>query len=262
MNLFLSVGAKDSFGHHPIQTVFQAISLADELEIQLATSDSFECDSAAVPVDNTVTKAWRLAKEYIDPPKMRVQLRKFVPVQSGLGGGSSDAAGFLRGLVKLMKGKFGLEEAMEVAKAIGSDVPFFLVGGLAKGTGYGEILEPLPDGQRKTMVVVMPNAKVSTADAYAALDQLPRGLVNFPTESDFGANDFEAIAPKESLAALERLRSLGAWQSGLSGSGASVFGVFRADEEVEGTATVFRHENLGDPYVCHTLSRKESLWIS
>lgn len=262
LNLFLSVGPKDSAGYHPVNTVLQAVSLCDELTVTPSETDQFICDSKEVPQDNTVTRAWRMAREYIELPRMRIELKKQVPSQSGLGGGSSDAAGFLRALLVLLRGKLSLNEAMDIAAAVGTDVPFFLVGGLAKATNYGEVVTPMPDSQRWPIVVVMPAATVPTASAYAALDSQPRELRPFPSDTDFGPNDFESVAPPASLEAIKTLWELGSWHAGLTGSGAATFGVFQEDYAAEGAVSAMSHHPTSKSYLCHTLTRTESLWMS
>ncbi|HLO99583.1 MAG TPA: 4-(cytidine 5'-diphospho)-2-C-methyl-D-erythritol kinase, partial [Fimbriimonas sp.] len=92
LNLFLSVGPLDHRGYHPIRTIFQAISLYDELEIERSDKIEFSCDDPSVPEDNTVIKAIRLMQEIADFPPVKVKLTKRIPSQAGLGGGSSDAA--------------------------------------------------------------------------------------------------------------------------------------------------------------------------
>lgn len=261
INTFLSVGPLDAVGYHPIVTVFQAVSLSDTLVLERADADSFFCDSAVIPDENTVTKAWRLAKEYVGLPQLAVSLEKNIPAQSGLGGGSSDAAGFLRALVKMTAGRFGEREAMEVAAAVGSDVPFFMVGGRAMGEGYGERVTALEDLARQSVVIVMPEATVSTPGAYKKLDELPR-VLRSPQDLTENANDFEAVCPEPSQSALDRLRATATGPCGLSGSGAAVFAFASDEEEAHQIARLAENEALGRAFVCTTLSQKESLWIS
>ena len=266
INLFLSVGPKDSTGYHPIRSVFQAVNICDTLEMETSEADGFSCsENIDLPEDNTVTKAWRLAREYVDLPKLKVNLTKRIPSQSGFGGGSSDAAGFLRGLVKITNGKFGMNEAEEVARAVGSDVPFFLVGGMARAEGYGEIVTPLPESPTRQLVFIMPNCTVSTPCAYNELDKKPRALRPFPEDPFTPDNDFLEVAPKESTEALKLIMGWGASTGGLTGSGAAVFGFFPSESHAN--LTVFSAVERGltvNSYAgaCRTMTHKESLWIS
>lgn len=261
INTYLSVGSVDSVGFHPIYTVFQAVALFDDLTIERSDADEFACASPEVPPENTVTKAWRLAKEYIDLPKLKVKLEKRIPSQAGLGGGSSDAAGFLRGLQRLTNRRFGAGEAMEVATAIGSDVPFFLVGGRAIGEGYGNQITPLQDRPESLIVIVMPQALVSTPSAYQALDQLPRKLVK-PDDDAAHHNDFEFVAPDESRHVLEVLRSEADGPCGLCGSGASVYAFVSTQGRAESLQEILEQQALGRVFLSSTLSREASLLIS
>lgn len=222
INEKLSVGPPDERGYHPIETVFQAVGLFDVLTIAPAAADSFVCDRELGGL-NTVERAWNLMREYVALPALAVTLEKHIPSESGLGGGSSDAAAFLRGVNRLLGLKLGDKELFEVALAVGADVPFFLLGGRAEGRGYGEKLTPLPDGPTKWLVLAKPEVSCSTAGMYARLDSVGR-----PHEV---TNDFELVAPSECLSLIERLRALGSEQAGLSGSGSACFGYFSSQNE-------------------------------
>jgi 4-diphosphocytidyl-2-C-methyl-D-erythritol kinase len=264
VNLFLSVGSPDASGYHSIRTVFQAVSLADELTIERSEEDVFGCSADWVPSDNTVTKTWRLAREYVDLPRLRVQLTKRIPAQSGLGGGSSDAAGFLRALETLTQGSFSTANAKEVAMAVGADVPFFLVGGCAVGEGRGERVTPLPERATKWLVIAMPcSESVSTQEAYRALDAVPHPWLDFPPDPWCPlVNDFRLVSPIASREAEQELASLGAETTGLSGSGAAVFGVFPSEDAAMEASQAAGESGWLEAWPCRTLTREESLWTS
>ncbi|HEV2721960.1 MAG TPA: 4-(cytidine 5'-diphospho)-2-C-methyl-D-erythritol kinase, partial [Thermoanaerobaculia bacterium] len=133
INLGLRVTAKRADGYHDIETIFQTISLHDTLTFTPAAALTLTCDAPDIPADDTnlVLRAARAA----GAPPVSIALRKRIPAGGGLGGGSSDAAATLRAL--------GRADA-EVALSLGSDVPFFLVGGTAYATGRGDALTPLP----------------------------------------------------------------------------------------------------------------------
>jgi 4-diphosphocytidyl-2-C-methyl-D-erythritol kinase len=231
LNLFLSVGPVDHRGYHPLRTIFQAISLYDTLEIEPARELSFECDDPEVPAENTVVKAARLMMEVADFPPVHIRLTKRIPSQAGLGGGSSDAAGVMRAAKQLMQASLPDYERRAIAKSVGADVPFFLVGGRAKAEGYGEKLTPLPSPQPvEWYVIAQPEDRCSTGETFAKLDALSYEWIDFPSE-DILYNDFERVAPAGSLRLIERLRELGARDAGLTGSGSAVFGRFRSEAE-------------------------------
>ena len=120
VNLFLSVGPPDATGYHPLRTVFQAISLFDELMIEIADRTEILCDWAGLPPENTLTKTLRLLQEIAILPPLRIYLNKRIPPQSGLGGGSSNAGGLIRAARKLVPSITDLEAFM-IARAVGAD---------------------------------------------------------------------------------------------------------------------------------------------
>lgn len=263
VNLFLAVGKKDAIGYHPIRTIFQSVGLFDDMVTALRADHPqvhaspydpergtiihacgphlVECDWPEFPAESTVSKALRLASEFAILPPLHITIQKQIPAQSGLGGGSSNAAGVLRTLQRI--GVPILEhEIFEVAKAVGADVPFFLINGRARAEGYGERLTPLPSLPEEWYVVSRPALGCATGPMYAALDALDYPFRDFP-EGDELYNDFERVAPCDSLDLIELLRTLGARDAGLSGSGSAVFGRFLAKEKAE-TAKDFLVERM------------------
>ena len=254
INLWLTVGPPGAGGMHPLRTEFQAVSLSDSLTVEPAASDETACDWPGLPSENTLTKALRLAREYFQVPPLRMTLDKRIPAQSGLGGGSSDAAGLLRLLVR--HERLQAREALEIAAAVGADVPFFLVGGRALGEAHGERLTPLANLPVRRVVLAMPAAAVSTKGAFARLDETKRPWT--PNhDAPLGHNDFESVAPDGCLAILAAWRSLGA-VCGLTGSGSACFALGDQD----GLPETARRAGAEWTDVGHTLTREESLWTS
>jgi 4-diphosphocytidyl-2-C-methyl-D-erythritol kinase len=178
--------------------------------------------------------------------EVRFRLTKRIPMGAGLGGGSSDAAAVLLALPVLAAKRLPLAKLMELAAALGSDVPFFLLGGTAVGLGRGTELYPLPDRGAAFGVLVAPGVHVSTAEAYRDLgrSELTSAAENniisvfqssvwgrgWSSSESLGSNDFEAVvfARHPRLRGLKRqLERLGATPAMLSGSGSALFGVFR-----------------------------------
>ena len=262
INTFLAVGPVDSRRYHPLRTIFQAVDLCDTVTVEYTTEPTqITCNWDGLPAENTVSKALRYLREAAVLPEFRIHIEKVIPAESGLGGGSSDAAGLIRAIMRWIPEALPGHTAQEIAFAVGADVPFFLVGGRARGEGYGEILTPLPDEPERHLVIARPNAGVSTASAYSQLDEKPREFFDFPGD-DRLYNDFERTAPCECLDLIERLISLGATQSGLSGSGSAVFGFFNTSAEAETAAGQIKSEGIPFAVPTRTLTRKESLWIS
>ena len=261
INLFLAVSEPDPSGYHPIQTIFQTISLYDRLAVSTETvSTKITSDWQELPHVNTLSRALSLYGELVMLPHVHIHLEKSIPIQSGLGGGSSDAAGLLRILQKICPTPVTEEHLFEIASAVGADVPFFLVGGTAVGTGYGNMIEMCEDADEKWLVIAQPECGVSTATAYARLDSVMRNAPKMPI-SDYWSNtynDFERVAPTESLKLLEFLSGAGAGPVGLCGSGSAVYGVFGSETGANIVAQKLKHR----AWVAKTLSRQEIPWIS
>lgn len=257
INTFLSVGPPDQKGWHPLRSIFQTLALADVLTIHFGHKEpGIFCDWSELPEDNTISKALRLVSESAALPPLRIELEKHIPVQSGLGGGSSDAAGFLKLIRQVFPEALPDYFLNEVALSVGADVPFFLVGGRAKAEGYGEKLTPLPDLSSEWVVVAQPVEKVSTPAAFKLLDSLERDWQDFD-EADKGINHFESAAPPSCLLIKKELKEAGARLSLLTGSGSAVFGLFEDDESA---AIAAEQSLLGrHPFVWRgrTLGREE-----
>lgn len=260
--MFLSVGPQDQTGYHPIHTIFQAVGLCDDLFIEPVEEGSeFDCNWSWVPEDNTVTRALKLVSEIAAVPPLKIELVKRIPMQSGLGGGSSDAAGLLRGIQKLT-GVGSESELMSVALAVGADVPFFLMGGRALGRGYGQKLTPMRDEPREWLVIAKPEVGCSTGEMYSRLDELNYEWREFPEVEAQLYNDFEKVAPPECTELIQRLCRLDARDAGLSGSGSAVFGRFDSEPLAEVACERLMEDFEGHAWVVPTLSRRESLEIS
>ena len=247
LNLSLQVFGKRPDGYHNIRSVMAPVSLYDEVTVEEAAAGiSVECDAPGIPTDagNSCHKAASLFLAWAGiPAGVRIRIRKTIPPESGLGGGSSDAAATLKGLIALTGKHPSPEALLAMAVRIGADVPFFLPGGPALVEGFGERLTPLPWNVPFHAVIVRPAFGLSTREGYARLgrepgDPPPRGrLPSFRTLSDVAAvvrNDFEAAwGPSHpEIAAIRReLVSAGAAAAGLSGSGSAVFGLFPSEGE-------------------------------
>ena len=277
INLTLRVLGRRADGYHEIETIFQTITLHDRLTFAPFDGPDLEivCDDADVPVgpENLIHKAAvALGERYGTRRGARVTLEKRIPAQAGLGGGSADAAVALIGLARLWELSTGREELVETAARLGADVPFFLTGGTALGTGTGTNVAPLRDVPETPLVVVTPAAKVSTADAYKALnaraltkEEAAANLSVSRTESGISGslcevmrNDFEAVVQRmhpEIGRAREALLRVGARCALLSGSGSSLFGVFDSKREAERACVTLGAESLWRVHACATLAR-------
>jgi len=250
VNLTLRVGPVQADGFHPLQTVFQSLALHDTLEIT-PRPGPFEltCSDAGVPVDgrNLVTRAaqalWSALGRDGEPRGVRVHLDKHIPMQAGLGGGSSDAASALSALACAWQPRRARVDLAAIAGRLGSDVPYFLVGGTALGLSRGEELYPLEDLPACFVVLALPAFGVATADAYRWLDEDRRSRAAALREPGRTlpawrglpltlANDLEAPVTSrhpEIGAARRALEAAGARAAAMTGSGSAVFGLFGAE---------------------------------
>ncbi|MHC1562380.1 4-(cytidine 5'-diphospho)-2-C-methyl-D-erythritol kinase [Actinomycetospora sp. C-140] len=185
INLHLAVGDLRADGYHDLVTVFQALSIADEVSVSTAVPGAIEpgvsvtavdgVDDSDVPTDTT-NLAWRaveaLARRADRAPEVRVALRKAIPVAGGMAGGSADAAGALLATAGLWRLDLGREDLMEVAAEVGSDVAFALHGGTALGTGRGERLVPVLTRHTFHWVVAVADHGLSTPTVFGELDRL------------------------------------------------------------------------------------------
>ncbi len=248
INLGLKILGKRSDGYHEILTVYQTVDLPDRLEVSLVRSGSgvrVECDDPSIPSGrrNLVHRAcelWRRARKFRSG--IRVRLEKRIPAGSGLGGASSDAAAALLGLERLTGNRLGKTARLKLAARLGSDVPFFLLGGRVLGCGRGEEVYPLSDLPSRRCLVVFPGFAISTAEAYrqASLRLTEKGKEPRITSSGTrprlplrswgpAENDFEKVvfARWPELARLKaQLIRAGAEVASLTGSGSALYAVF------------------------------------
>ena len=275
INLALSILGRRTDGYHEIQTVFQSISLYDEIEFRAFHRLELRCENlpGLSKEANLIWKAANLlASANAEKQGASITLRKKIPAGSGLGGGSSNAAVTLLGLSRLWQLDMSDTDLLRFGAHLGSDVPFFLRGGTALGFGMGERIRQLPDLPSGHLVVVYPGIHVSTAAAYgtlklgltssAAAHRIQRFCgqelkgENFLTGifNDFEASILPAYPPIRK--AKDFLKERGAIATLLSGSGSSVFGFF-SDEE-----SAFRAARATAPaawrvFPAKTLSRAE-----
>jgi len=243
INLGLNIVSKRSDGYHNLETVFYPIGIKDALEIIVKEDqdrDTFFQEGIKVdssPDDNLVMKALRLMREQHDFPGVEVHLLKAIPFGSGLGGGSADASFML----KLINDTFSLGlsnvELASIAVRLGADCPFFIYNRPVFATGIGDVFEDIELSLKDyTFVLVKPDIHVSTKDAFAGIKPAQPGIslkeiIRKPVEGWNGlmVNDFEesVFAKYPDIKTVkDKLYTLGAVYSSMSGSGSSVFGIF------------------------------------
>lgn len=286
VNLTLGVLGVRPDGYHDIESVMQSISLHDRVTLSVGGEPGIriECDVPGIPTDerNLAHKAAALLlKNREIDAGLDIRIEKRIPAQAGLGGGSSNAAAVLMGLAGLLEMSIGQAELCDLASAVGSDVPFFIVGGIALVGGRGEEVQPLPDIPAQWLVILKPSFGVSTPWAYRRLDEI-RGAVSERSTAtvrmtkciqagDRGAiqgllsNDLElpAIEQHPEIGELKHaLLDAGAVGALMCGSGSAVFGLFSSEQAARGAADLFASPEL-QVFVGKTTARRDAadIWI-
>lgn len=281
INRELRIGGRRADGFHELRSRFVSIELSDVVEVEPAASLELTVSGREIPGsgENLVLRAARaLAGELGVEPRARIRLEKRIPVGAGLGGGSSDAARALVLLRELWAPDFPDEALGRLALALGSDVPYFLVGGEADVTGRGENVTPRPDEPPVDLVLLFPPFPISTRDAFAEHARRAEGRAALPATLEiessgkfFGPNEL-ASAVLRIQAAMKAYLDFAAEASSeraLTGSGSTV--VLRgADEQIESLlaqrhpeATLTRTRTLPRrEYRAHTSPPGGSPWTS
>jgi 4-diphosphocytidyl-2-C-methyl-D-erythritol kinase len=243
INLDLRVLGRRSDGFHELKTIFQAVDWHDE--ILLEPADHFEFSAPGTPEDesNLVVRAVRAYERLAGmTANVRIRVTKNIPVGRGLGGGSSDAAVTFIGLQRLYKRPLAFEQVPDVLRNLGSDVPFFALGGRAAGYGRGDEVYKLDDAADYWVLLVDPGIMIPTKDAYSWLTvpDKSNNIEGFRADEESGCtgdvwtNDFEPPVFQrypELPGIKEELLDLGAYRAALSGSGSTIFGQFQMVSE-------------------------------
>ncbi len=253
LNLDLYVEGRRDDGYHRLDSVVAFTDFGDELSATPAEAFSLTIEgpfAAALERDgeSLVTRAVQALARALDrAPTVAVRLTKRIPLAAGLGGGSADAAAALRALARLWGDRTQTSQLVEIARALGADVPACLARRPARLTGIGDVLAPAPAVPPLELVLVNPNQPAPTGAVYRALD--PASFAPAPCRQDDGAalpgwlrrgrNELEAAALTVAPAIGEvrdRLAASGAELVRLSGSGATVFAVFHTPEAADAAA--------------------------
>lgn len=266
VNLCIRVLDQLPNGYHELWSLMHSVDVFDQLHIRLNPSHDgiqLTCDNVALPVDqrNLVYRAAeRVMRRAEQSVGVDIALRKIIPLAAGLGGGSSDAAAAIYGLNHLLKLEWGISEMSEVGAELGSDIPFFFQSPCAMVRGWGQEVTPCRITGKRWVVLVNPGFPIQTKWAYEQLvdsrsDVPPLGpwpkaleselQVSWDEVIDAMENDFESpLFPVYPILEFikEKLRALGAQAALLSGSGATVFGVFAAAEDAQAAAAQLQRD--------------------
>ena len=255
INLGLNIVEKRPDGYHNLETIFYPINLQDALEVtQLDGEGEYALTLSGTPIEgdpdqNLVVKTYRLLKkDFPDIPAIDIHMYKHIPTGAGLGGGSADAAFMIKLLNEKFKLGLGIEKMEEYAATLGADCAFFIQNKPVFASGIGNIFEPIQLSLKGYyLVLVKPDISVSTKDAFSLIQPMKpsqslREIVRMPVETWRATmkNDFEnSVFQKypEIAAIKDKLYDMGAIYASMSGSGSSVYGIFR--EQVEFVDEIF-----------------------
>lgn len=260
INLTLDILNKRADGYHEVAMVMQAVGLFDTIHLtQAAAGIALRLDTRELPTDEG-NLAFRAARVFLDAyhisDGVRIEIEKRIPIAAGLAGGSTDAAGVLRGLNALFAVGATADDLAALGARLGSDVPFCVYGGTMAAAGRGEILTLLPTVTKAWAVLAKPPVAVSTAWAYGAFDRgkPPRApqtaaMIDAVKSGDLEriaavlSNDLERVTQKEYpvIGEYKRiLRENGALSSLMTGSGPTVYALAKTEREAERAAEAIR----------------------
>ena len=273
INLFLDVIGKREDGYHEIVSVMQTVDLYDTIKIKTRKDRviTASCDNADIPKNekNIAYKAAELFFSLISDKSAGcdIYIEKKIPHAAGLAGGSTDAAGVLLALNKMYGDAFSADFLAEKSAVIGADVPFCVLGGTKLTKGIGEQIFPLHAMPKCFIVISKSSEKVSTKEAYEKIDSLPvsdkpyYNMLKALEKSDIdsvckeGYNIFEKVVLpiRPTVARIkEIMNESGASLSLMSGSGPSVFGIFKNEKNAKTAAEKLIKENLS-AYICNPI---------
>ncbi|MBL0060013.1 MAG: 4-(cytidine 5'-diphospho)-2-C-methyl-D-erythritol kinase [bacterium] len=275
VNLRLRVLRKRQDGYHALETVFQELDWADEIEFSPEQVFSLEIRGANLPADerNLMTRAARsLAEASGHELSGKLRLSKNLPLQGGVGGGSSNAAITLLGLNRLWGLNWPVSHLEPIATKMGADCPFFLHGGLASGTNRGDIIEPLKGAVLGAFVLLIPNFGVETAWAFSEvrfpLTEVEKNVIFSPLRISEEGEAYPQIKPCNDLENIvfhrysglphwrDRILELGAQVALMSGSGSTLFGIFESSEIAQCAALELSQERDLRVKVCRAVARE------
>ena len=251
INLFLDITGVNDIGYHLLDSVMQSVTLCDELELERTESGKTEiyCSVADIPCDETniAHKAARLFFEKTgnENTGLRITIKKQIPHQAGLGGGSADAAGVLVALNELYGSKLTEAELCEIGVKVGADVPFCIVGGTKRAQGIGEKLSAVSPMPECNIVIAKPEFGVPTVKAYGDYDLLQNperldisDLLVALRNGDLSAlagslhNAFEQVVVSDEIDNIKSIMSsCGSLGSLMSGSGSAIFALFSSEAD-------------------------------
>ncbi len=277
INLGLDVTGKRDDGYHEVCMIMQTIDVHDELVIERIPEKKIliRTNAADLPVneDNLIYKAAKLMMDEYDlPGGISVDLTKNIPVAAGLAGGSTDAAAVIKAVNVLFDLGLDLNDLQKIGVRIGADVPYCLLGGTALAEGIGEILTPLKDCPQWRVLIAKPPVGVSTAHVYKKFDSstathpdidlIKNGIEkgDFDTVALNMRNVLETVTAPEipDIGRIEKIMKESGGYPMMSGSGPTVFGLFKSDEEINKAYDGLKTEDyVSDLFITRIIGRED-----
>lgn len=273
INLALDIVGKREDGYHFVQMVMQSVNLYDSVIMESDSSRGIKLDSNIEIVDNIEKNtAYRAAVEFfkdtnIENSGIKINLKKRIPMQAGLAGGSADAAGVIIGLDRLFNTNLPKHKMLDIGARVGADVPFCIIGGTIFSEGIGTALEPISALPDCHIVLYKPPIGISTKEAYEKSDTVGymeltkvSEVVNSIYNGDLKEisslifNRFEYVMNIDEVIRIkEEMKNLGALNACMSGSGSTVFGIFDNKAKAEHCFCELKKENK-ETFLCKPTS--------
>lgn len=260
INLTLDVLGKREDGYHLIDSVFQSVSLGDIVEVDKADNIVVSCSDSSICDESNI--AYKAAKKFFEYTSIQggasIKIQKHIPLASGMGGGSADAAAVIVALDRLYNTNLSQDALCEIGLSVGADVPFCIVGGTARVGGIGEKMARLANMPECAILLIKHGQKLSTADMYRKVDAFPQesfytdkmvkgietGDLNAVCQNVFNA--FDSVCDNKDL--VKDIKSTSPLAVSLSGSGPTVFAIY-ADMMQANTAKVELQKKGYNPYI-------------
>lgn len=242
INLSLDILKKRSDGYHELKMIMQTVSLYDEITVEKKDVICIDSNNKDIPLNNK-NLAWKAAELFFEYTKISggcsIFIKKNIPDGAGLGGGSSDAATVILALNEQYKANLSTEKLIDISTKIGADVPFFIIKGTCIAEGIGEKLTKIENNTNPYILIYKPEFSISTKWAYenVNLNNKPEYNIdsiierlkdkNYKFEDIFNYLEYVSVSKYPEIETIKnKMKSLGATSSLMSGSGSSVFGIF------------------------------------
>lgn len=266
INLTLDITGKRDDGYHIIDSVFQSVALCDELSVEKADKITVCCDVGEIENESNI--AFRAAQIFFEQNNIaggaKITVKKHIPLTSGMGGGSADAAAVISALDIIYKTKLSKKQLRRIALLSGADVPFCITGGTARVGGVGEKIEELPAMPDCGILLLKHGVKQSTADMYKKIDAYPQkkrytdavvgGIINEDLNviCNNVSNAFSGVCNNTEI--IDAVNTTNPLCCSVSGSGPTVFAIYNSKEQAENASKQLK--NMGYcPMVTQPISK-------